>query len=143
MPVTYVAGKNLVHTFTPTDGTAYTMGAVDVSGEDGGDKLDVTTTLAGGYQALLAGINRWTYTYKILLDASSNPFDATRLLRFGTKGVVVSENYVGAPDTVPCMITKVGRVKACAGRVEVDITFESDALTGAPTYGFVPPPPPP
>lgn len=130
----YVPGKALVTTWTPSGGSSYTIPVLDDNGDDGGDVLDATNTTHAGEQAVMAGIHRVTKNVKFLLDTAAPLFTATRNIKFGAKGTLSTEFSSGNAESLPCMISRVGRSRACNGLVTIDVTVVSDAITGSMTY---------
>lgn len=98
------------------------------------DRLDVTSSVHGGIQSLIAGIFRGEGNIKGYINTSIYPWAFPYLIRAGSNGTLFVDFGSATPFSVSAMVVKVHSQHAIEGRVEFDFDCALNNLVAGAVY---------
>lgn len=126
-------GYNKTATFTPDSGSASVLVVTGWTLKDGGDVLEVTSTVHSGLDAYIAGISRIDGNVTAYVDSSALWNAANPGILFGAKGTL--SPHVGSSTNwiVHVIVAAVNWSSVVNGVVSYNFDYKSDATSGSRT----------
>ncbi len=137
----FVAGKDNSVEWKPAGANSFiTLNQFRRSWRESNEGTDVTSSIHGGVQAVLATILRGEGSVSFHTHTAQMPYTSSNLIRAGLNGILrISHNGLGSTQNIPVLITSVDYQNEIAGGCDHTFTVKLNqeaATVAEPAYTY-------